>query len=400
MSKYVSADSGSGSEEAAEETGGCLRRGLVIAVGAAVAALLLACAARATLPRTAAEPEEPPGAGVQCEGLGRSAPPTEELQLHFLFLTIDCVHHGDVWRSFFAQAPEGSWRAWVHCRVRDGCQQQLDKDGLSAFTLVPTVYSRDCRDNLSPMLQLLRFALAAPNTSGAALDKFIFLSGDALPLKPFRLMRSTLGEHPDASDMCILPRSQPLLSKKEKDKSAWPYFVEHRLDGTKEKFYLVKTSPWSILARMDAEALVASTPAPLALTPGLFQLPGGVSVESLRYYHCPDEDLVFTYIFGYYGKNHRSFPGVGPVQARTVYEQGCCRTWTILAMDALTPRSELELYIELASDPDDSIGHNYIVTIKTLSLEALALLRDSRYLFARKFRNQSTFPGYADIVFA
>lgn len=396
---------GSDSESGSDETDNAgdkalhVRQALLLGVAVALI-LLLAYIVRAQIQTSSREGHVAlKYPGMQCDGAGRFAPPSQDLHLHFLFMAMDAVHHADIWRTFFEQAPAGSWHAWVHCKFPKLCEQQFEREQVSVFQIVPTVYSAWCRDLVSPMLQLLRSALAAP--ASGSLEKFLFVSDVTLPLKPFYLVRSTLAEHPDASDFCIFPRQKPEMKKGKADQSAWPY---SRNRTTRQYTYLVKASQWSILARRDAETLVTNMPVPSPYGPINISFPGNLSYKRVHRhtFFCPDEATIFLNVFGYYLGTGTSvtFPGVGPVYFNDSYEQGCCRTWAILTTDALPMLGELDLYTELAGDPTSTMSHDYLVTINGLSPKSLNVLRASPYLFGRKFNMNSSFPRYAEIVFA
>merc|ERR1719265_927779 len=43
--------------------------------------------------------------------------------VHFLFLVNNDIPQAALWRTFFADAPAGSYRALVHCRDPEGCKK-------------------------------------------------------------------------------------------------------------------------------------------------------------------------------------------------------------------------------------------------------------------------------------
>merc|ERR1740121_3465914 len=115
--------------------------------------------------------------------------------------------------------------------------------------------------------------------------------------------------------------------------------------------------------------------------------------------NCPDEDSIFSNINGYF-TNHTSgtqlFPGVGPVSDRAPRDQtmqGCCRTWIIMSQDHLAHTSQIEMLDDIRADPDSVVqlvDHEFWA-IKRLSNKTLKVLRNSQYLFARKFLASSIF---------
>merc|ERR1719379_2988791 len=43
--------------------------------------------------------------------------------VHFLFMVNSSMQHVGLWKRFFAAAPPGKWRAWVHCADSDACHE-------------------------------------------------------------------------------------------------------------------------------------------------------------------------------------------------------------------------------------------------------------------------------------
>eukprot|EP00913_Durusdinium_trenchii_P010082 g9456.t6 len=106
----------------------------------------------------------------------------------------------DVWTAFFNSAEKEQYRAFAHCKEQS-CQQQLAE---SPIVPVPTVPSYYCTDLVSPMNQLLSYALSKDLGAGNARDKFAFVSDSALPAKPFSHIHQVLS-HREGSDFCVFP---------------------------------------------------------------------------------------------------------------------------------------------------------------------------------------------------
>merc|ERR1719277_1708340 len=53
--------------------------------------------------------------------------------VHFMFLVNSSMKHVSLWKRFFAAAPPGSWRAWVHCADSVACSASGLFDALPDF---------------------------------------------------------------------------------------------------------------------------------------------------------------------------------------------------------------------------------------------------------------------------
>lgn len=132
---------------------------------------------------------------------GMSRPP----RVYFLFMAVDKVSNLGVWQQFFAQAPATQYRALIHCKL-PSCQAQITGSVLTAVSTVPSYY---CTDLVSPMNQLLNQALTIDAAEGPPHphDKFAFVSDSTLPAKPFAFLYRTLTMRP-GSDFCIFPSNE------------------------------------------------------------------------------------------------------------------------------------------------------------------------------------------------
>lgn len=140
-----------------------------------------------------------------CRVLGRSAPWKDDMHVNFLLMTMDSVPFPDIWQDFLKGVPETSYKFYVHCKNYDACKANLEANGLSMIHIIQLVFNAWCVDLLSPMLQLLIVALGALHADRPA--KFVIVSADHLPIKPFRTIPPELGKHPGASDICLYPPS-------------------------------------------------------------------------------------------------------------------------------------------------------------------------------------------------
>lgn len=128
--------------------------------------------------------------------------PVMNPKVYFLFLAVDKISNVGIWKAFFNAAPTGSYRAFVHCKFREPCAQQLQG---SVFELVPTVPSYYCTDLVSPMNQLLNIALQDVHSHSS--DKFAFVSDSTLPGKSFAHVYAALSSRP-GSDFCVFPSKE------------------------------------------------------------------------------------------------------------------------------------------------------------------------------------------------
>jgi len=132
-------------------------------------------------------------------------PPQRPPRVYFLFLAVDKVSNLDVWNAFFAKAPAEQYRAFVHCKL-PACNQQVAGTPLVVVATVPSYY---CTDLVSPMNQLLAYALQDDAAGGppSSFDKFAFVSDSTLPAKPFSYIYSALSTR-QGSGFCIFPSNE------------------------------------------------------------------------------------------------------------------------------------------------------------------------------------------------
>ena len=89
----------------------------------------------------------------------------------------------------------------LHCQKGRPCDHDVPKE----WVIIPAVHSEWCKDLVSPMLALLESAVERyPRGSD---DKFIFLSGGHIPVKPFNTIYLTLAQEP-RSEFCITAEDQ------------------------------------------------------------------------------------------------------------------------------------------------------------------------------------------------
>jgi len=325
--------------------------------------------------------------GRQCGAFGRTAQPSSNMQLHFLFSIDGDLPHADVWKAFFSSAPPGSWLAWAHCRDALKCADRLAASGLQSFSMVPTVVDEG---GLSPMIALLQQAVQYMAYAGEVGGdvKFIFVSPFALPVKPFNVIARDLSKYPESSDFCIdadLPESRPELGMHWK---ALP-------TGAK----VVKASPWSVISLKDANTLLGNVKSPpTAHHPVTFRKSDAAATP---------EEAIFANVFGALGAAGDgaapTFPGVGPIHGqppRAARVQGCCRTWSLKSHSQVAAATQAELLREVLSDPQSvvRVGDDYVWHVVKLSSRGLTAFRKSSYFFAAHVWPDVT-KDFADAMF-
>eukprot|EP00747_Dinoflagellata_sp_TGD_P124600 gnl/TRDRNA2_/TRDRNA2_174025_c0_seq6.p1 gnl/TRDRNA2_/TRDRNA2_174025_c0~~gnl/TRDRNA2_/TRDRNA2_174025_c0_seq6.p1 ORF type:complete len:399 (+),score=59.30 gnl/TRDRNA2_/TRDRNA2_174025_c0_seq6:136-1332(+) len=125
-------------------------------------------------------------------------------KVYFLFLARDKISNMPAWRSFFQTAPGHQYKALAHCVNSAQCEASLAG---STITTVPTVPSYYCTDLVSPMNQLLNYALEDAKINNNPQDKFVFISDSTLPAKPFYQVYNTFSTR-QGSDFCLFPSAE------------------------------------------------------------------------------------------------------------------------------------------------------------------------------------------------
>lgn len=314
----------------------------------------------------------------------RATPALKGGKLHFLFLIGKHIELPGIWSKFFAEAPPGSHTVWAHCS--DDCDvAQLHKT-LPAVQVVPQVPSSYCSDLVTPMWQLVRHALKTPPATGP--DKFIFVSDATIPFKPFEVVFQSL-MHNSHSEFSI------------HGPAAWA-----RTNVNGSVLAIVRSSQWSVLNRFHAQKFVdvwrpmseqdsdAGTQAnsdvgwTLNVHRGPFRnQPIMLSRRAFDPPLCTDSEAVFASIFGVFivdswPPKPMNFPGLGVVDFAARAPQGRHRTFWAFE------DSNDSLYMQLLADAGSSLvpgSGSHPATIKNISETALDLVRESPYLFGRKF---------------
>eukprot|EP00747_Dinoflagellata_sp_TGD_P166523 gnl/TRDRNA2_/TRDRNA2_189430_c0_seq1.p1 gnl/TRDRNA2_/TRDRNA2_189430_c0~~gnl/TRDRNA2_/TRDRNA2_189430_c0_seq1.p1 ORF type:complete len:408 (-),score=60.90 gnl/TRDRNA2_/TRDRNA2_189430_c0_seq1:210-1433(-) len=125
-------------------------------------------------------------------------------KVYFLFLGVDKISNMRTWKAFFQSAPSDQYKALVHCVNKVSCDAAIIG---STLTTVPTTPSYYCTDLVSPMNQLLNYAVEDAKQRGNPQDKFVFVSDSTLPAKPFTQIYATLASR-QGSDFCLFPGAE------------------------------------------------------------------------------------------------------------------------------------------------------------------------------------------------
>lgn len=327
--------------------------------------------------------------------------------VYFLFMVNNALPHADVWEMFFADAPKDHWRAIVHCQDANGCKKTGLLKALPNFQMIRTEKSWYCHDLVTAMTHMLKSALeldAVPAPPGDT-SKFVFISDSTLPVKPFKEVYSQLTSNGD-SDFCVFPADQ---------------WASAKIDG--HAVSMVKHHQWVTLNRVHAEKMVKDW-VPVDYR-GVWQVPlrGGSWTGKERhlspqhFFHpaysnwCTDEWAFFATLFGAVEPQNglRSFAGLsgpplhmwGPNSLNT---QGVCRTFSFWGWDNGPDFATLGSRIN--SDSQNSKMscypkcYQHPASFEYLSDVSLQALRQSPFLFARKFNNNVYMPNYYGLVLA
>lgn len=311
---------------------------------------------------TASEEPNPSGAGVPAE-----AEATREAGsgvLHFLFLLRgNSLLHAGIWQRFLADAPPGSWTAWVHCPDPDACDRSNITGQLPGLVQIKPVHSKLCTDVVSAEAQLMKAALGAlpmPELRTGT-EKFVLVDEATLPAKPFTVLRAALVTSPE-SDFCL------------REPSEW-----HSIKANGVRLDLVKHSQWVVLNRDCAKRFVEDW-VPVneeaewtARLGGKRWASGWSSVMVGPGPHgdrCADEFAVFATVFG--------LPRTGERPAA----QSRCPTLDL--SHGLTPLSKSTL-ADIQADRESEVrrGRPLGREITRLGPTAMRALRTSSFLFVR-----------------
>jgi len=308
----------------------------------------------------------------------------------FLFLTRTGLENEDMWEAFFSGADKHTYQVFVHCVESQNCTDNFKKRNHIGMRQVETVPTEYCTNLMSAMVQLLKEALQYNANKG---DKFVFLSESTLPVKPFSHVHHELTKHAK-SDLCI-HRSQE-----------WPRGVD---------CHVVKHSQWSVLNRNHAQIVTQNwaqifrrykdhTFTVPMLDPERWKIQGVRTMHDSRL--CTDEWGVFASIYGavpFHSKLQDPNLNPDPLKFDAIKPQGICHTFAFWSADK-SSEPEVDLVRSLGDswpatrmDCNDAPAaaeawefpkchETHPVTITSLDENGARVMRDSQFLFIRKFK--------------
>lgn len=305
-----------------------------------------------------------------------------------------------------ASAPPNSWRMWVHCSDEAGCKKNRILEKMPGMVQVQTAPTRYCTDLVTATVELVKQALGAQAAKGmpGTIEKFALVSESTLPVKPFEYVYSTLAAD-NLSDLCLTPAKE------------WRWA---HVDA--QMVWLVKHSQWFVLNREHATKLVKNwrqphewenylgwfdievKGAPWAtmdrqiLAQRFFKHPNGGN------FACTDEQAIFGKIFGAFypaEESYVDYPDLGRIWLRgekANTAQARCRTFVVFRdSESLGSLTQPVLKV-LKNDPVGNVhidGPSHPMYLEHLGNASLHALRDSPFLFARKFIiSPASVPGY------
>ncbi|CAJ1337622.1 unnamed protein product [Effrenium voratum] len=329
----------------------------------------------------------PAALGISLRG-NSSQQDARDPRVYFLFLATDKISNLDVWTAFFDSADSDKYRAFVHCKEKS-CVQQMAG---SPIIPVPTVASYYCTDLVSPMNQLLSYALSTDLGPVNARDKFAFISDSALPAKPFAEVHRILGER-DGSDFCVFPPGE---------------WADMPSDGDLE--VAVKVHQWVTLSRDHAEHASAMWQRGVMHNFMSYFKMNQLGWNNVldnnfadnRNWGCLDEFWYLTALYGTLKKVRRDgdqsieLPGFtgSPLRIdKNAGWQGKCDTFVIWAkyMHSLGRNEQQNLMLSL-DPPSVPHGGNWARPgwWDTISTKGIHAIRNSDFLFVRKFIDKPT----------
>jgi len=338
--------------------------------------------------------------------------------LHFMFELKDSFPHPGIWGKFFDSAQPGSYMAWAHCTDYHACKNDYVLD-LLKVRLVPTTFSVRGADLMSPFVHMMRYALPLTEHLAAAgvMEKFMVISDSTLPVKPFSyVFRHQVAE--PVSDICMSSINQ---------------WASGNVDGV--PVAIIKHHQWVSLNRSDAEVLARdwrpvrkskywNVPLRQGSWASQNRTVPRYSFHGGTWYTATDEEAVWALIHG-----PLMLPSAGDQsEPMRVYGQRRCTTYVGFPADigespnrtgkASLQASMLQLVAEssegwidrhditrqLRHDPAtklyvaDGTWHPFL--IEEAGDRSIRTLRESEFLFARKFSACARMVNFTEVAFA
>ena len=270
--------------------------------------------------------------------------------LFFMFMVYFRLNNEDVWMDFLKDSPT-SYVILIHSSL----PSKFVPPSVLRFVLVPTAASEYGR-SVGPMNQLLRYAL---NNSFQTSDRFIFLSENSIPVKPFQMLRHFYFDSKviRSSEFCITPTNQWLL-----------------LNGTE---YSVKHHQWITLNKGDATSIINAINANLSFYDVLGKrIPSPLGHSDEEFWH-------HLFLFSRFDTINQSSHSINLTFPHNL-EQGRCT-----------------MYVHWPNYHPNSVFRSEIINLKATDVEGQHIIRapltllsqlrkSSSFFFVRKFVDNGT----------
>jgi len=284
----------------------------------------------------------------QLPGPAAATNATKRGKVSFLMLAEDGIMWESIWVNFFEGGQNGvDYQAFIHCTHSKECRRENVKRQ-DIFNIIPTVPSVWCKDLVSPMMALLRVA-TRHSQPGNPYDKFVFVSHNSLPVKPFWLAHKMLTEGQEGMATFRVPNPKGCG--------------------------LFKASQWCSISHVHAQRMLdVQEEEGLHFDEHLAAYPKGCQA-------CMDENVPIASAFG--GKSLARYPSEFPPDLRN---QGIMwlawnAAWTPKMFSSPSNRTD-ETAVELERSGEGSTAP---VTYGNLSADFISLFRASpEIIFMRK----------------
>jgi len=281
--------------------------------------------------------------------------------LFFLFMTQASWQLGNVWEFFFRHDFRQRTKTLLHCTDFKQCLK-IQEANLYIEHVVQTVPSEHCTNLVNPMIQLLQEALKLSKSND---DRFIFISDSDLPLQSLDRTYEKLMPFRE-SKLCI------------RNEYGWSFHGDH---------LVIKASQWVLLNKTDAKKSVYSWPGAKKAEKQLFWKPirDWSEITSKRRLRvrggCLDEFYFSSIILGNFDVYKRKPKGS---DIRATF----CMAYVNWGGPFYSPQSKALMnagteFLITKSHTDGSPG-----TFNKTTKETFTILGNSKYLFARKFKQK------------
>lgn len=184
-----------------------------------------------------------------------------QAKIFFLMMSEDGIPLQDIWLDFLSGGKNGeNYEVFLHCTDFESCMGAVKRQDI--FQIIPTVPSEYCYNLVDPQLALVRAALGHVKNPNPH-DKFVLVSHNSLPVKPFWYVYVFFTDHQE--------NTASFFQSSEWDQSCG----------------LTKASQFSALSWLQADKLVKSASNTSRALPNMTVCPG-----------CLDEYFALRAIYG------------------------------------------------------------------------------------------------------